>query len=175
MFANMNKMHKSAHGVLKNAEGGTIRGTRGKLVEEIIKETWEFLGGTVEKQKFQCTRGNQTCNMGLDATLYKNDIIKGHVECKSYLDLACLERAEWNCREMKENGLDQPKIILALENSVRESSKDYVLEGNYIDEIFYLCEGKRSSNKPIYKEEFFKELNEEYFSTFYTYLKNLID
>lgn len=108
------------------------------------------------------------------ASLYKEGEIKGHVECKSYLDLTFLERAEWNSREMTINGIQQPKIILALENSVKDASKDYVLAGGYIDKIFYLCQGKRSSNKPIYKKEFYKDIDSELFNTFYTYLKKLI-
>ena len=174
MYEKINTVHKKTHGMLEGASGGATRYERGKLVEDIIKTVWESLGGTVKKVKFPCVRGNQTCNMGLDAVLYKGGVIKAHVECKSYLDLCYLERAEWNSREMVENSITEPKLILALENSVAETSRDYVLEGNYIDEIFFLCQGKRSSTKPIYKKEFFKEIDKEYFTVFYKYLQNLI-
>jgi hypothetical protein len=174
MYNNINKLHKEAHGVLENAAGGAVRGARGRLVEDIIKILWESLGGTVSKQKVLCTRNTEECRIGLDAVLYKDGEMKGLVECKSYLDLSFLKRAEWDSKELTENGYIIPKIILALENSVKDATKDYVLEGNYVNKIFYLCQGKRSSNKPIYKKEFYKDIDSELFNTLYTYLKKLI-
>jgi len=174
MYEKINTIHKVAHSQLEVASGGVTRYKRGALVEGIIQMVWESLGGTVKKVKFPCVRGDKTCKMGLDAVLYKDEVIKAHVECKSYLDLCYLERAEWNSREMFENSITEPKIILALENSIAETSKDYVLEGNYIDEIFFLCQGKRSSTRPLYKKESFKDIDTEYFSIFYKYLQNLI-
>jgi hypothetical protein len=66
--------------------------------------------------------------------------------------------------------------IFALENSISESSKVFtdVETDDVCDGVFYMCDGKRSSSKPIYKKEFYKTINETSFNAFVDTMKSLL-
>ena len=119
MYDTINKLHYNAHNAVSTLTEGQQRSLRGKLVENIIEEIWVSFGGTVSSEKFPTDRGDITINMALDRNLYKDDKLVAMVECKSYLDLCYLERAEWNARELSEGAnISAPKFVLSLQDSV---------------------------------------------------------
>lgn len=174
MYKEINKLHFDAHLGCANLTGGQQRAKRGKLVETMIEAIWTSLGGTFTSDKFLTQRGDTEIKMALDRNLYKGDKLVAMVECKSYLDLCYLERAEWNARELSEGaGIQAPKFILALQDSVNATSMGYVLAGKHIEDIFFLVDRKRSSTKPLYKQEFYEDIDEGLFDKFYTYFHSL--
>jgi len=174
MYKEINKLHFNEHHNIVNSTGGQQRQKRGKLVEDMIEKVWTSLGGTSTNNKFPTQRGDLEINMALDRNLYKGDELVGMVECKAYLDLCYLERAEWNARELTEYGdIKVPKFILALQPAVASASMEYVLAGNHIEEVFFLVNKRRSSSKPLYKEEYYEDIDEELFNRFYSYFHSL--
>jgi hypothetical protein len=47
-------------------------------------------------------------------------------------------------------------------------------EGN-IHKVFYLCDGKRSSTKPIWRNPHYKPINETKLQEFVNFIKNNLD
>lgn len=179
MYEVINNLHKEAHGYMdasldtSKGDGGKIRQKRGELVESIVPMMWESLGGIVKtKDKLTHTTSNGSIKKALDCHLYLGDSLVACVECKSYLDLCYLERADWDSKVIKQV-LDVPCIVVALQDACAETSRNYVLGEGYIDNTFFLVPGKRSSAKPLYKKEYFKEIDRPMFDNLYNYMKGL--
>lgn len=179
MFETINNLHKEAHGYMdasldsSKGDGGKIRQTRGELVESIIETMWESFGGQVKtKDYFAHTNDQGSIQKALDCHLYLSGILVACVECKSYLDLCYLERADWDSRIIKQV-IQVPCLVVALENACASDSLNYVVGEKNIDNIFFLVPGKRSSSKPLYKREYFKEIDATMFDNLYNYMKGL--
>jgi hypothetical protein len=82
-------------------------------------------------------------------------------ECKAYLDRCFMERASSDFGRIL-NGVDNKPttFIIALEDAVGKDAYNYYMDEGSIHKVFYLCDGKRNPNKPIWIEEFYKPISE---------------
>ena len=113
-------------------------------------------------------------NIGCYVALIKDGKLVGIVECKAYLDKCYLERAIVDFKYLS-FVTDVPKVVVALENSVAEKTSKILehINSDKLSGIFYLCVGKRSSSKPLYKKEFFKPIDEGFYSELQTFMETL--
>jgi hypothetical protein len=66
-------------------------------------------------------------------------------------------------------------FILALEDAVGKDAYTFYMDEGNIDHVFYLCDGKRSPLKPIWKQKFYKPINENKLEDFIKFIHtNLI-
>ncbi|MGB1914568.1 MAG: hypothetical protein ACPHL3_01285 [Paracoccaceae bacterium] len=179
MFETISNLHREAHDYMdasldtSKGDGGKIRQTRGNLVESIVETMWESFGGQVKtKDYFVHTNDYGSIRKALDCHLYLNGVLVACMECKSYLDLCYLQRADWDSRIIKQVS-QVPCSVVALENACASDSLNYVVGNQNIDNIFFLVPGKRSSAKPLYKREYFKEIDATMFDKLYNYMKGL--
>ena len=112
----------------------------------------------------------------VDRHLYVNNKLVAVVECKAYLDACYYVRACSDFKRMKKLHPNVKSYVFALENSISDESvvftdADY---DNSCDGVFYMCTGKRSSSKPIYKKEFAKVIQQESLTSFVEQLRTLI-
>lgn len=170
-YIKYNEIHKDSHlNIFENLaskidSGGMIRSARGELVETLVERIWQDIdkNNTTTNKKHTCTSksGLYTIEKALDRNLYKNGKLVAMVECKAYLDSCYLERAIFDSIELKNNNFNVPMAIVSLENGLSDSSYKYFMEKNVIDKVFFLVPGKRQSTKPLYKQKFFKDLDEK--------------
>lgn len=168
-----NQEHKKFHlDILKNPiKEGQIRYDRGLIVESFIQKLWNDIGtikntinnSNKKKHKVFSISGKFAIEKGLDINLYSNDVLCGMVECKAYVDSCYLERADSDAKELKRNGYSIPMVIVGLEDATADEASNYWMENKNLDHKFILLDGKRVSSRPIYKEQFFKELNYDKF------------
>ena len=178
-YEEVNDIHKQGHLGCDDLSGGEIRTKRGSLVENLVKDIWEskgtgFEGRLQQKHRVEFDTGQKDfMDVGCDVDLIKDGELVGIVECKAYLDKCYLERAIFDFGYLKE--LRVPKIIVSLENAVNEKTERILKHehSNHLNGIFYLCEGKRSSAKPLYKEEFFKPIYKQFYLTLQNFLEKL--
>jgi len=172
----------------QNNIGGRIRSMNGKLGESISKCAWNLVGKYYSKVfniKFQSRKGDELkikCNnengncieMQVDRHQYINGNLVHIEECKAYLDRCYMIRASDDCRMIKKyyNNNNISSSILAIENSVKQESYDFIMDEGYIDDVFFLTDGKRNSSKPIWRKEHFKPLNKNKLEY---YIKNIIN
>jgi hypothetical protein len=181
IFEKYQKMHYDEHSNMaenmssKNGEGGAIRGKRGELVELIIENLWKDINpnnfSNKEKFKIKSVCGNYTIKKALDRNLYKDNQLVAMVECKSYLDEGMLQRAISDSEELNEYNV--PKIVVALENSMKDETFCYWLSKNKLQNVFFLVDGKRSSSKPLYEKKYLKNLNKAEFIKMYNWMLSL--
>lgn len=181
-YETISDMHAIAHNQMdqlldpSKGDGGAIRCERGKLVETIVRTMWENTGSdchcTNQKYEVQNRSNTETIKMHLDVSLFRDETLVGMVECKAYLDLCYLERAAINAMYLKHT-LSVPMCIVALENSVAATSEKFILDDGWIDGIFYMCEGKRSSSKPMYRAPYFKPIDESMYRRLQTWMETL--
>jgi hypothetical protein len=145
-------------------EGGELRAARGELVEKLFQDCCELIGfehrkGGVDKQKIVLREHSKQHQV--DGHVYNHSRLVMFSECKAYLDACYYERACNDFRIMKIKYPDLPCIVVSLENSLADDARvftDTVFDYS-CNQIFFLCEGKRSSSKPLYKREYTKKLN----------------
>ena len=70
-----------------------------------------------------------------------------------------MNRADSDLAHFKKENINNICIVVAWENAIAETSEKYFLDKGNIDKIFYLCDGKRSSGKAIWKKQHFKNIN----------------
>ncbi len=168
----------------KDNSGGQLRSKRGHMVEMIAEITMNALSKRINcKSVVECKKGSKDCieikspngfskMHQTDRHCYLNNILTLVIECKSYLDSCYYERACMDAKIFKQHDNNISCIVLSLEDSLRYETKNFYddIFDNCIDSVFYLCEGKRSSSKPIYKKEFKKMLNKDNVSMYVKYL-----
>ena len=177
-------MHQSAHGYIdKNldpfaGDGGKIRGKRGQIVEQLIDYIWKHEFGGYTKTKDHVTHTSRKGNVikkALDRHLYTFDnTLVCCVEAKSYLDACYLARADWDSRIVKTQYSNVPCVVLSLEDAIAPESLAYILDEGKLDEVFFLCSGKRSSERQLWKKEYFKNIEEPMYDKFCNYLEECI-
>ena len=99
----------------------------------------------------------------VDRHVYRNGVPVLFIECKAYLDACYYTRACDDFKVMRLRHPHVPCIVVALENSIADSAKaftDAVSDG-VCSQVFYLCEGKRSSTRPLYQREYEKPISVE--------------
>jgi hypothetical protein len=158
--------------------GGSMRELRGRTVEEII----DICARYVDLESRVGSRDKKTIKIGdastehqVDRHIYHNQKFVAIIEAKGYLDACYYERANYDFAIMKKMFKDLKCCVLTLEKSINENKKGFLdtFWENICDEIFYLCDGNRSSSKPIYQRENFKHINREVLENFITFLEGL--
>ena len=110
-----------------------------------------------------------------DLDCYKNEELVCIVECKSYLDKPYLERAMTDFGYLEEV-TKVPKIVVTLENAINKNTYEFIVHRNQdinFNGMYTLCLGKRSAEKPIYIQEYFKYIDEELFKNLMDFFKRL--
>ena len=178
--------HYAKHNATINGvdSGGQIRASRGTNVEEMIDIVCESLGiesrkGSKDKKTIRVhdIDGKEyTIQHQVDRHLYYENKLIAIVECKAYLDSCYYVRACSDFTRMKIMFPDIKAFVFALEDSISTESRVFTdVETRYAcDGIFYMCAGKRSSSKPIYKSEFCKLILDERLDVFVARLRTLL-
>jgi len=169
---------------LENETGGKVRAGRGNLVESMVDMICKSLNiecrvGTSDMQTITIMSNGKVYSQKhqVDRHLYVDNKLVAVVECKAYLDSCYYVRACSDFKRMKKLHPNVKSYVFALENSISDESvvftdADY---DNSCDGVFYMCTGKRSSSKPIYKKEFAKVIQQESLSSFVQQLRTLLD
>jgi len=157
----------------QNNVGGRIRALSGQLGEDISKVAWQHTGEYYAKRNnisFETIKGDRrkikcinkygnSISMQVDRHQYINGALAHIEECKSYLDRCYLIRASDDCRLIREYAGNVSTSVLAIEDSVKKESYDFIMDEGHVDDVFYLTDGKRNSKKQIWKKEHFKPLS----------------
>lgn len=159
----------------ENNVGGKIRQAMGDLGENLAKFIWIKVATLYkdiskpiepkkgEKDKKKCiSKNGHLFDAHVDKHCYIEDKFLLAIESKSYLDSCYCTRASEDFRLLKL--YYDPKlicIIVSVEDATKESSRKFIEDQGWIDAIFILADGKRTSSKPIWKKDFFKKLNKE--------------
>jgi len=158
-----------------NNVGGKIRQSMGDLGEELAKVAWmevaklySGISKPVEPKKGEsdikkCVNKNGNIfNAHVDKHCYIEDKFVLAIESKSYLDSCYYARASTDFRLLKEYyDANLICVVLSIEDATKESSKKFIEDEGWVDAVFILTDGKRSSSKPIWNKKFYKKLNYE--------------
>lgn len=168
----------------ENNAGGKIRQAMGNLGENLSKFIWieisklykdisipvEPKKGEDDQKECKNDKGN-IYKAHVDKHCYIGDKFILAIESKSYLDSCYCLRASDDFRLLKK--YFDPKlicIVVSIEDAAKESSRKFIEDEGWIDAIFILADGKRTSAKPIWKKDFFKKLNKEKVIRLFEYL-----
>jgi hypothetical protein len=159
-------------------EGGQLRAARGSLVEDLVRDCCELVGlefrkGTQDMQTL--TIGQFSKKHQVDGHIYKNNVPVVFSESKAYLDSCYYVRAVEDCKLMKLRHPTVPCIVVALENALADDAFAFTNAVNpgACSDVFYICDGKRSSGRPLYRREFAKPLQMAALSRLVEYLRSL--
>jgi hypothetical protein len=173
----------------ENYAGGKMRGMRGDDVENFTKEIIKDIGetfkvdvraikGSSDKKQLLINHNNKVIKKDhqVDIHIYKNNEFVAVIECKAYLDSCYYVRACDDFRLFKKYGYNLKTFLFTLEDSIDEDSKTFIdVDNGFVcDEVFYMLDGKRSSNKPIYDKKYKKPINKEKLTHFVKTLKTLL-
>jgi len=154
--------------------GGRIRYMNGALGEKLSETAWAAVGSHYanlygfkfetlkgDERKIECTNENgNAIQMQVDRHQYIDGDLIHIEECKAYLDRCYLIRASDDCRMIRKYTKSNiSSSVLAIENSVKKESYDFIMDEGHIGSVSFLTDGKRSSTKPIWKKENHKPLN----------------
>lgn len=168
---------------LENETGGKIRAGRGNIVETMVDMICKSLGiecrvGTSDLQRISIVSNGKEYSQEhqVDRHLYVGGRLIAVVECKAYLDSCYYVRACSDFKRMKKLHPNIKSYVFALENSISDEAVVFtdVDYDKSCDGIFYMCTGKRSSSKPIYKKEFAKVIRPESLASFVEQLRTLL-
>ena len=151
--------------------GGELRAARGDSTEQIVDIVCRYLrdhGLNVESRVGKKDLQTITlCGVSkehqVDRHVYYDGRLVLAIEVKSYLDSCYYERA---CRDFQYMRFRHPSVgtvVLALENAVADDAVVFenAASNNVCGAICYLCKGKRSSARPMYRKEFRKPIQRE--------------
>jgi len=160
----------------KKGKMGMVRSTMKDSVENLLDLIWQTeTGGESKKNNFveSTSKNGHVLKFQVDRHLYHNGL-KGLGECKSYLDRCFMERASSDFGRIKRGVKEIPKtFVLALEDAVSTTAYNYYMDEGNIDNVFYLCDGKRCPKKPIWRDEFYKPINREKLENFVTFIRSI--
>ena len=160
----------------KKGEMGMVRSTMKDSVELLLDLIWTTeRGGESKKNDYvkSKSKNGHILKFQVDRHLYSNDL-RGLGECKAYLDRCFMERASSDFGRIKRGIVQKPKtFILALEDAVGTTAYNYYMDEGNIDNVFYLCDGKRSPKKPIWRDEFYKPINRKNLEKFVKFIQNI--
>ena len=152
--------------IYQNGGGGDARHASGLLYENLIKRTCKELGLDARKNDYVKTeKVNGHCleNLQVDWHIYKDNVLKYLVESKTYLDACYLKRAIMDFIELEQSPdvpSDAQYSIFAGQNAVGDAAFSYYpaffkkITGKEVKIFFINPTRKRSSSRPIYKQEF---------------------
>ena len=150
----------------QNGGGGDARNASGLLYENLIKRTCNQLGLDAKKNDYVKTEEvNGYCleNLQVDWHIYKDNVMKYLVESKTYLDACYLKRAIMDFIELEQSPdvpSDAQYAIFAGQNACGDAAFSYYpaffkkITGKDVKIFFLHPNRKRSSSRPIYKEEY---------------------
>lgn len=149
-----------------NFSGGENRKYSGETVEScinlivnIFRDLYPTLNievrGDSDKIKVFGKNGVAFTEESVDKHIYINGNLELIIECKTYLDKCYLQRAADDCRLIKK-GVNHPiqAWIVSLENGISDMAYNFFMfedDNIYVNKCFFLADGKRSSSRPIYK------------------------
>jgi hypothetical protein len=120
------------------------------------------------------TLGNKIDNIIEKSYIELNNVMDNW--CKNYDENFSGGKMRGDRGEHIENFVKNVVNIFTLEDSIKEETKlftDYEKD-NVCDDIFYMLDGKRASNKPIYDKKHKKNINKEKFIYFIKTLQTLL-
>jgi len=173
----------------ENFSGGKMRGDRGVEIEHLVINIIEKFGdvykvnvravkGSKDKKELVLNHNGKIIKKDhqVDIHIYKDDVFIAVIECKAYLDSCYYVRACDDFRLFKKFGYNIKKYIFSLENSIDENTKIFTdVDNDYAcDDIFYMLDGKRTSNKPVYDKKFKKPINKDKLTYFIKSLKTIL-
>ncbi len=160
--------------------GGKIRANNAKLVESLAELIWKTeTQGSVRKESYTISNPQgDKLDFSVDKHCYSiNGELKLVLECKTYLDRCFLSRADHDMNMIKsslaKNNRGVEFSILALENACAESALEFYKGWDNIDDIFFLLDGRRTSNKPIWDKDYRKPINIQSLDRFIDYVEKL--
>ena len=151
--------------------GGDARNASGRLYENLIKRTCDRLGLDAKKNDYVKTEevnGYCLSNLQVDWHVYRNNKMKKAIESKTYLDACYLKRAILDFIELDQSPEvpdDVEYAIFAGQNACGDAPFAYYpaffkkITGKEVKIFFVNPQRKRSSLRPIYKEEYRKDFN----------------
>lgn len=169
------------HNIYLTYGEGSARAASGKMYEKLVDTVvsqMEKQGLTVKKGDTDYVSTTmfhpdgediEQEKLQVDRHLYKNGKREGFIECKTYLDKSNLSRAVSDCLEIhdaiKYSGEPTHHLkyaIFAGQNAVADKSRKFQEARFWMNsafkeehrrevEIFYIHDGKRNQNNPIYK------------------------
>lgn len=146
--------------------GGATRSESGLVYENLIERTCVALNLDARKNDYKKTEEvNGTClkNLQVDKHIYRNDVMTKAVESKAYLDACYMKRAVMDFIELEQSPEVPDNVeyaIFAGQNACGKDAFAYYqaffkkMTGKEIKIFFVNPSRKRSSSRPIYKEEY---------------------
>ena len=165
--------------------GGAARSESGLVYENLIERNCAALGLDARKNDYKRTEEvNGTClkNLQVDKHIYRDDLMKKAVEGKTYLDACYLKRAVMDFIELDQSPEvpdDVDYAIFAGQNACGKDAFAYYqaffkkITGKEVKIFFVNPSRKRSSSRPIYKEEYREDfkLDKVVYNEFIEWLK----
>jgi hypothetical protein len=194
----INESYRELNDIMENwcksyeakCSGGTLRQVRGEDIETFVKgvitrfkEKFNInvlaLTGSDDKKKLKrLNKNNREVSKlhQVDVHVYKDEKFIACIECKSYLDSCFYIRACDDFELFKKYNYDIKKYIFVLENSISDNTKDFTDDRyDYVcDDIFYMLDGKRSSENAVYKKDCKKPINKKSLSRFIESMETLL-
>ena len=178
-FSYLSMSYVQLHNLVdEGATGGKIRNASCKvtenLVQFILNRTMKYTPGNIEvlrgvpSDTYLLKNFAGEIRVGTDFHVYKDNIFIMAIECKSYLDKPFMERAHLIMGYLKKINPQIVSLLVSMEYSLsREAFNFYMYEGN-INYTYFLMDGIRNSDRPVYKREFFKSIK-------YDSLRNVVN
>ena len=165
--------------------GGAARSESGLVYENLIERTCAALDLDARKNDYKKTEEvNGTClkNLQVDKHIYRNDLMVKLVESKTYLDACYLKRAVMDFIELEQSPEVPDNVeyaIFAGQNACGKDAFAYYqaffkkITGKEVKIFFVNPSRKRSSSRPIYKEEYREDfkLDKVVYNEFIEWLK----
>ena len=164
--------------------GGKVRQKNGSIVENICEiilrelcilnkiNQFNIGGKKIDSVRIFSKSGYIDASVDIHFSINNRNVLYG--ECKTYLDKCYLDRANSDLSHFKKLDHKNECVIISLENSTRKESENFFLDDGNINKIFYLVDGKRNSKKPIWKNEFYKPINQNSLLTLINYFDGVI-
>ena len=146
--------------------GGAARSESGLVYENLIERTCTTLNLDARRNDYKKTEEvNGTClkNLQVDKHIYRNGMMVKAVESKTYLDACYLKRAVMDFIELEQSPEvpdDVEYAIFAGQNACGNDAFAYYqaffkkITGKEVQIFFVNPIRKRSSSRPIYKQEY---------------------
>jgi len=165
--------------------GGAARSESGLVYENLIERTCTTLNLDARKNDYKRTEEvNGTClkNLQVDKHIYRNGLMVKAVESKTYLDACYLKRAVMDFIELEQSPEVPDNVDYAIFAGQNACSKDAFayyqaffkkITGKEVKIFFVNPSRKRSSSRPIYKEEYREDfkLDKVVYNEFIEWLK----
>ena len=165
--------------------GGAARSESGLVYENLIERTCAALDLDARKNDYKKTEEvNGTClkNLQVDKHIYRNGLMVKAVEGKTYLDACYLKRAVMDFIELDQSPEVPDNVnyaIFAGQNACGKDAFAYYqaffkkITGKEVKIFFVNPSRKRSSSRPIYKEEYREDfkLDKVVYNEFIEWLK----